>query len=551
VYKKLLCLLLCSLLVFLCSCSSEKFLQDTNANKILEDNKKAYEQDSINEVKELYITVLPTKKKNIKQYTFKDLNESNGYVDGKDIELNVIVQERKNGQSNPDCFGYGLTTTNGTITQRGQSARIAEQKSFKIKLMKEGGLWYGNEVINLNKHPFDKTKMRNKMSFEYFKLVPQIISLRTNFVHLFIKDFSEENYKEEYKDFGLFTQIENLDKNFLKNHGLDSKGALYKAENFEFYRYEDKIKTIDDPDYNEEKFQEILEIKGEEQHQKLITMLDAVNNPLININEVIDKYFDRENYLTWMAINIILDNIDTASRNFCLYSPKDSDKWYFIPWDYDKGWGGYRYSRGEWQQGMTNYWGVVLHKRFLQNKDNVKQLTNKIEELKKIFTREKTKEFVDIYKPIVLEYLNRVPDKIEKASDLNKIIKEIDDMPDLIELNIKRYYESLEKPMPIFMGKVLDYGSYNVFTWNEAYDFNRDYIEYILDISKTPNFESIIYHKDGIRDIQHIVKDLQPGKYFWKLTIKDSKGNIQQPFDIYKVKATESYYFGVQEFYVN
>ena len=70
-------------------------------------------------------------------------------------------------------------------------------------------------------------------------------------------------------------------------------------------------------------------------HQKLIAMLTELNDPGSNFDTVFDKYFDKSNYLTWLATNILMGNRDTINQNFALYQPKGSDKFYFMPWDYD------------------------------------------------------------------------------------------------------------------------------------------------------------------------------------------------------------------------
>ena len=121
-----------------------------------------------------------------------------------------------------------------------------------------------------------------------------------------------------------------MNKTALKTHGLDSKGQLYKVDFFEFYREEDVIKTTDDPGYNQEAFEERLEIKGDSDHTKLIHMLDAVNDYSIPINQVLEQYFDEGNIVYWMAFQILTGNVDTQSRNMYLYSPQNSDTWYFI-----------------------------------------------------------------------------------------------------------------------------------------------------------------------------------------------------------------------------
>ncbi len=43
---------------------------------------------------------------------------------------------------------------------------------------------------------------------------------------------------------------------------------------------------------------------------------------------------DRENLTHWLAFQILIGNTDTQSRNVYLYSPQNSQRWYFIPWDH-------------------------------------------------------------------------------------------------------------------------------------------------------------------------------------------------------------------------
>ena len=44
---------------------------------------------------------------------------------------------------------------------------------------------------------------------------------------------------------------------------------------------------------------------------------------------------DEENIVYWMAFQILMGNVDTQNRNVYLYSPLNSDIWYFIAWDND------------------------------------------------------------------------------------------------------------------------------------------------------------------------------------------------------------------------
>ena len=201
-------------------------------------------------------------------------------------------------------------------------------------------------------------RFRNKMAYDLIKGIPQMMGLRTQFVHLYVKD-NTDGSSDVFQDYGLYTQVEQLNKTALKTHGLDSKGQLYKVNFFEFYREEDVIKTTDDPGYNQEAFEERLEIKGDSDHTKLIHMLDAVNDYSIPINQVLEQYFDEENIVYWMAFQILTGNVDTQSRNMYLYSPQNSDTWYFIDWDNDgffmrseyglRGWS----DQGSWECGIV------------------------------------------------------------------------------------------------------------------------------------------------------------------------------------------------------
>ncbi len=167
------------------------------------------------------------------------------------------------------------------------------------------------------------------------KQIPNMVSLRTQFVHLYIMDQTTDPWSKAFADYGLYTQVEIPDKKFLKSRFLDPNGQLYKAAFFDFGRYPDQIRLVDDPLFDESIFSTRLEIKGNRDNSKLINMLDDVNNPDIPIEATFEKYFNADNYFTWMAYNILAGNVSTSSGNFYLYSPRNGNKFYFIPWDYD------------------------------------------------------------------------------------------------------------------------------------------------------------------------------------------------------------------------
>lgn len=545
---------LLSVIVFstiLLSCSRPiGSLAEVNDNPI-EDNDLVYEGIDNTEVKELYVTVLdPKDSSKDYDYTLSQLNANYKGENGDEEPIvRAIFQEGKNGVIGKTNYGYGITDYNATMELRGQSSKLAELKSYKIELNKNV-LWDGYQTVNLNKHPFDDTRIRNKLSFDLMKDIPNITSLKTQFIRLYVKDYSQGDYTQDFVDYGLFTQTERIDRDYLENHGLDRSGNLYKAENFEFYRYEDQLKLKSDPDYDKKDFEQILEIKNGDDHTKLINMLDDLNNKYIHINTVINKYFDRDNFLTWLAINIITDNIDTASRNYFLYSPSNSEKWYFLPWDYDKGFGAYSENRALWQNGVSNYFGNVLIKKFLENNANFLDLSKKVDEIYEIMSKEKIESLVKLYEPIALEYLQREPDNLNGKVDIEDVKLSFDLLPGEVDKNYQKYLDSIQKPEPVFIGDPFTYGNYIQFSWTDSYDFQGDEISYTLEISDSMDFINIIFSQSGIKDTELIIDKLPPGHYFIRLFADDSEGNRMGAFDIYIDLKNNLYAYGIKDFYV-
>ena len=206
------------------------------------------------------------------------------------------------------------------------------QKPYKLSLNDSAGLWRGQSNIALNKSAFDATRVRNKLYFDLAKNMEHVPSLRTQFVRLFIKD--ETAGATQFEDYGLCTQAEVPTKKYLANHGLDRSGFLYKAISFNWEPNE-LIRNFDDLELVVEAMDTVISCRGREDNSRLLEAMDAVNDMSRDINEVMDTYFDRDNYMEWLAFNLLMGNRDTTMQNYYLYSPLNGSKFYFIPWDGD------------------------------------------------------------------------------------------------------------------------------------------------------------------------------------------------------------------------
>lgn len=500
------------------------------------ENRKVYEQDHI---KPLELTVTLFEKDGA---TLEDVDRDSNFTDELEPMVRVLFQEGE--------FGQGRSSPNAIMKQRGHSSRQSSQKSYQIRLSEKGVQWRNQRVIHLNKHPFDLTRLRNKLAFELFQDLPHLGSLRTRFVHLTIK----KNAVDPGKDYGLFTQIEHRGRRYLEHHGLDPEGNLYSAEEFMFLRYPRQLMLSSSQKYKKEEFERILGIRSGTDHSKLLAMLDDVNNESLPIDMVIRKHFNRNNYLTWFAANILLGNMDTISQNFSLYSPS-SGGWYFLPWDYDNALG---FSEQPDQvviarppprtsEGIANWWGVKLHRRFLSVPANIDALRSRVEELgKNELSPQRIKAVVTRLREVVRPFLGTSPDVdflpsmrlatvrgSKVPGCLAEFDAECDRLPGVIETNLVTFQTTLSRPMPFHLGEVvsLENGTQKAFRWTPTATLIGDRVTYDVQIATSPHFEGTApvfealhltaeqVHEPLSAVAQVVVpsKTLPPGQLFWRV----------------------------------
>ena len=437
-----------------------------------------------------------------------------------------------------DDYDNNKATPNATLRQRGGfSSRHAPIKSFRIKLNKKAPLWRGQRRIQLVKAFSDLSRIRNKLSFDLFSKIPHLPSLRTQFVRLYINDNNVELKQ------GLYTHIEHVGKNYLKIRNWNKKSTLYKAEYFYFNN--DPGLAIDSKGepINEKKFEKILEIKSGKNNKALINMLNALEDESLDFStQILDTYFDRDNLLTWLAINILTNNIDTKIHNYYLYNPYSSQKFYFIPWDYDRAWG-LAQEQDEntikqlpnWWFSHANWWENKLFKRFLSTSNNLELLQKTVKELKnKYLSHQKIQMRIDSYRNVVFPVIREDTDwntielrgetDPERIAEYNRILQLISNN---VEFNYAKFLEHLKDPMPFRLhDPVVTPDNFEVtFTWTESTSLFKQQIVYDLEISNNPEFmdKSIIEKIKNISKTSYSLLWKHPkGNYYYRIISRDA-----------------------------
>ena len=526
----------------------------------VKDKASVYADDDDDSIVTMYLTVRRGNAADNTDHSWSEVNgNSTYYYDEKGIPrygVEGILQVGDESGPSPDQIGYGLNVPNATVQVRGKTSSRAEQKSFKIKIKSGAGSWRNQKTIALNKHPYDSTRIRNKLSYDLIKTVPGMIGLRTQFVHLYVKDQTGNDATgAKFVDYGLYTQVEQPNKRFLRNHGLDEYGQLYKASMFEFFRYPDALKLADDPKYDLSAFEEVLEVKGNDDHQKLLTMLDDLNNYSLPTEEVFAKYFDEENYFTWLAFQMLTWNTDTTSQNFLLYSPQNSQKWYFISWDNDGAWGsgedrlfkglsGYNY-----EKGISNYWGSVLHKRVLKSPELRKKLDNKIQEIRKLVSESVVAAKVKEYQKVTQPYLYAMPDVMYDVYDVKGYEQVLNTLGQEVEINYQMYLTSLERPLPFFLDTITVEKDAVRFQWDVSFDFDNEALTYTFELARDYTFKTTLNKQENLKLPQAQTGKLVPGQYFMRVSVKNASGQTQTAQEYYEDQNGVRHY-GVRCFYI-
>jgi spore coat protein H len=413
------------------------------------------------------------------------------------------------------------STPNGTIQLHGSTSRTAIQKSFQIHLANTSAAWRGSHTVNLLKHPFDLTRVRSSISFDEFRSISDFTSLRQGFVHLTINGVDQ----------GLYQWLEEPDTDFLTAHGLDPHGTLYKSETFAFQPIAAAVAA--DPD----QFAMLVEAKGTPAVAKLQQMAAAVNDLTQNINDVVAKYFNRANYVTWLAVDMLMTNYDTDTQNFILYSPAGYAGWYFLPWDYDGAWDWYsqptEFTLPRYRQGLSNWWSIMLHSRFLSDPNNLAEVDARIKALTATISDSATAALMAGYHDLVQSFISVEPDLDNLPCPDGGTPQAIVDwqteytrIGSAASAAFATYQSTLDRPMPFYLYTPVFDDPTNpasvTLSWGASFQLHQVPFTYDLDVNSAATFDpsSAILSQTGLTTTEATLTTLTAGTYYWRVTAR-------------------------------
>ena len=227
----------------------------------------------------------------------------------------------------PASGGVGGGCCEVDIRYRGDVSRLMDKKCWKVffpgsdLFQGQGGLL--QEELNLNADYPDQTLLRSYIGYDLFARVG-VPTPRADFARLYIND----GY------YGLFSQVEQVDKRFLHRMGIEIHGNLYKP----FYGGLHVLDYIDDPEERDWWYRYYYPKKTNRKsgHEDVVAFIELINyTPNEQFPETIAEVLDVNGWLDWYAVNILIGNFEMMEKNYYLYHDFSTGRWLILPWDVD------------------------------------------------------------------------------------------------------------------------------------------------------------------------------------------------------------------------
>lgn len=242
--------------------------------------------------------------------------------------LNEMYDNLENVHEYAVQFVYQSPSITDTLNEvgfrlHGNTSLFSAKKSFKVSFntYNKGRTFEGVQKLNLIGEHNDPTMSREKIYFDIynqFGLPPR----RVSFVRVYING--------DY--YGLYSNIEEYDEIFLKEHFGESAGNLYKCYWGSTLEYNGTNPSAYDT-------YELQTNKEENDISDLINFTDILNNtPIDDLPCALEKIFDVDDFLKIYAIDIATghwDNYGANENNYFLYHDSYTGRFHFLSYDCD------------------------------------------------------------------------------------------------------------------------------------------------------------------------------------------------------------------------
>jgi spore coat protein H len=214
------------------------------------------------------------------------------------------------------------------------NAMDSPKKPLKIDLNKyvKSGNLAGITTLNLHNCVADSSWMNNTLALRFFREAG-VPAPRTSYakVYVTVPGLHEKQF------LGLYEVAEDIGSNFLQEHFGAAEGALFKPSTSEIFRYQGE---------DWKRYNQTYDPKSkptEAQKQRLLGLCKLVTTTTDAVfTKEISQYLDLAAFANYMAALVCVTDVDGllgSGQNIYLYLHPKTNKFHFIPWDYDQSFG--------------------------------------------------------------------------------------------------------------------------------------------------------------------------------------------------------------------
>jgi hypothetical protein len=230
------------------------------------------------------------------------------------------------GQMTLDSVGVRYKG-NSSFTLAGNNPK----KPLKIKFSEfKAQTYYGVKYLNLSNGIGDPTMLREAIGYAIARQI--LPAPRANFANVTLAG----------KAIGLYTQVEQADKTFLKRWYASAGGNLFKAgDNGAYLNWVDSQATSYSGlgDYELKTNETAADWTG---FVRFVEFLNRTSDASFCADRA--KFLDDENVAKFLAFNTVLSNFDSyngSGRNWYMYQTDSVGSMRMIPWDLNQSFGAY------------------------------------------------------------------------------------------------------------------------------------------------------------------------------------------------------------------
>ncbi len=274
---------------------------------------------------------------------FDDSRVSSVYVEISPDSLAVIMTDVLSDHYFQAMFIYDYGTGRDTLQNigfrlRGNTSRLSQKKSFKISFNEyvSGRKYQGVKKINLNGQHNDPTMVREKLFYDSWNKAG-MAERRTSFVKLYINHI--------YR--GLYTNLEELDKDWLLRAYGDNGGNLYKctypADMVYHNTNQQTYKDIHSGATTGGRAYDLQTNETLDDYTDLVELITLLNRPADSLFAVqIAQKLNVDGLLKAFAIDVATGDWDGYmynKNNYFFYHRTDNGKFEYIAYDTDNTFG--------------------------------------------------------------------------------------------------------------------------------------------------------------------------------------------------------------------